>query len=298
MRTTVRAAGTAAVRLGTLLAFLGAGHAVCNVRALRTPRADPPATPTPIAVLVPARDEKHSVPLLLADLRAQRGVPALTVIVLDDASTDGTEQAARDAAAGDPRVRVVRTIGEPPPGWLGKPAACHRLAGFAPADTEILVFLDADVRLAPHALAAAADLLQRCGLDLICPWPRQLADSAPERLVQPLLQWSWLTTLPLRLAERSPRPALTAANGQFLMVRAAAYRTAGGHATVAGDVLEDIALLRAVKRTGGTGGPVDGSTLARCRMYDGGTSLRAGYLKSLWSAFGSTRGTAGVLSLL
>ncbi|HEX2298725.1 MAG TPA: glycosyltransferase, partial [Pseudonocardiaceae bacterium] len=262
--------------MGTLLALLGAGHTVCNVRALRTPRADPPTTTAPITVLVPARDEQHSVPLLLTDLRAQRGVPALSVIVLDDASADGTEQAARDAAAGDPRIRVVRTADEPPPGWLGKPAACHRLARLAPVDTEILVFVDADVRLAPHALAAAADVLQCSGLDMICPWPRQLAGSAAERLVQPLLQWSWLTTLPLLLAERSARPALAAANGQFLMIRAAAYRLAGGHATVAGDVLEDIALLRAVKRAGGSGGPVEGSTLARCRMYDGATSLRAG----------------------
>lgn len=298
LRTTTRAAGTAAVGLGTSLALLGAGHAVFNVRALRIPRADPPATTARIAVLVPARDERRSLPLLLSDLRVQRGVPALTVIVLDDASTDGTAQAARDAAGGDPRIRVFRTAGEPPPGWLGKPAACHRLAGLAPADTEILVFLDADVRLAPHALAAAADLLRRCGLDLICPWPRQLTGSVAERLVQPLLQWSWLTTLPLRLAERSARPALAAANGQFLMVRTAAYRVAGGHAAVAGQVLEDLALLRAVKRTGGTGGPVEGSTLAHCRMYSSGGQLRAGYLKSLWSAFGSTRGAAGVLGLL
>lgn len=292
------AAGTAAVGLGAFLSLLGAGHAVVNIRALRTPRADPPATTIPVTVLVPARDEQRRLPLLLTDLRSQRGMGTLTVIVLDDASTDDTARTARHAAAGDPRIRVVRTTREPASGWLGKPAACHRLAGLAPAGTEVLVFLDADVRLAPHALAAAVDLLRRSGLDLICPWPRQLAGSVPERLVQPLLQWSWLTTLPLRLAERSARPALTAANGQFLVVRTAAYRAAGGHAAVAGKVLEDIALLGAVKQAGGTGGPVDGSTLARCRMYHGGAALRAGYLKSLWSAFGSTRGAAGVLSLL
>lgn len=292
-----RAAARAAVGLGTALAVLGAGHAACNVRALRTPRADPPVSTGHVTVLVPARDEQHTLPLLLADLRAQCGVPALTVLVLDDASRDGTAAAARDAAAGDPRIRVLSTTDEPPPGWLGKPAACHRLAGLAPAGTDVLVFLDADVRLAPYALAAAVDLLQRSGLDLICPWPRQLAGSVPERLVQPLLQWSWLTTLPLRRAERSTRPALAAANGQFLVVRAQAYRAAGGHAAVAGDVLEDIALLRAVKRAGGTGGPVDGAALARCRMYTGAGQLRAGYGKSLWSAFGSAPAAAGVLGL-
>lgn len=294
----LRRAGTATVALGTTLAVLGAAHAALNIRALRTPRTQPPGTARRIAVLVPARDEEHTVPLLLADLRAQQGVPGLTVTVLDDASADRTLHAARAAAADDPRIRVVRVTGGPGPGWLGKPAACHRLAGLAPPEAELLVFVDADIRLAPHALAAAADLMERSRLDLICPWPQQVAGSATERLVQPLLQWSWLTTLPLRLAERSTRPALAAANGQFLMVRAASYRTAGGHRAVRNEVLEDIALLRAVKRAGGTGGPVEGSTLARCRMYTGPAQLRAGYGKSLWSAFGSAGGAAGVLGLL
>jgi hypothetical protein len=281
-----------------MLALLGAVHAVHNARLLRVPRADPPPSTSRVAVLVPARNEQHNVALLLADLRAQRGVPELTVTVLDDDSEDGTADTARAAASGDPRIRVVRMTGGPPPGWLGKPAACHRLAELAPADAEILVFADADVRLAPHAVAAATDLLERSGLDLLCPWPRQLAGSVAERLLQPLLQWSWMSTLPLQVAERSRRPALAAANGQFLVVRAGAYRAAGGHAAVAGEVLEDMALLRAVKRAGGTGGPVAGCTLARCRMYAGGTQLRAGYGKSLWSAFGSARGAAGVLGLL
>jgi Glycosyl transferase family 21 len=125
-----------------------------------------------------------------------------------------------------------------------------------------------------------------------------VAGSAGERLVQPLLQWSWLTFLPLRLAERSPRPSLSAANGQFLAVRRAAYDRAGGHAAVRDAVLDDIALLRAVKRAGGTGCVVDGSALASCRMYDGWAELRDGYAKSLWSAFGSPAGAAAVLGLL
>ena len=112
-----------------------------------------------------------------------------------------------------------------------------------------------------------------------------------ERLVQPLVPWLWATTLPLRLAERSPRPSLAAANGQFLVLTRA-RRTSGpaGHAAVRGEVLEDIALLRAVKRSGGRGGPIDGSRLAACRMYDGWPALRDGYAKSLWAAVGGSPG--------
>jgi hypothetical protein len=129
-------------------------------------------------------------------------------------------------------------------------------------------------------------VLDDAGLDLVSPWPRQLTGSAPERLVQPLQQWLWATLLPLRVAERSPRPSLAAANGQFLVVRRDAYDRAGGHAAVRGEVIEDVALLRAVKAAGGRGVVVDGSTLAACRMYDGWTGVRDGYAKSLWSALG------------
>jgi hypothetical protein len=152
--------------------------------------------------------------------------------------------------------------------------------------------------LAPHAVAAAVDLLDRTGLDLVSPYPRQVAVTPAERLVQPLLQWSIMTFLPLRLAERSRRPSLAAANGQFLVVRRAAYERAGGHAAVRADVLDDLALLRAVRRAGGRGAVVDGTDLARCRMYRGGGEIADGYGKSLWCAFGSPAGAAAVLGLL
>jgi hypothetical protein len=117
--------------------------------------------------------------------------------------------------------------------------------------------------------------------------------------VQPLVPWLWGTTLPVRLAERSPRPSLAAANGQFLVLTASGYARAGGHAAVRGEVVEDIALLRAVKRSGGRGAPVDGSRLAACRMYDGWAQLRDGYAKSLWQAVGGspTASTAAAAAL-
>jgi hypothetical protein len=151
-----------------------------------------------------------------------------------------------------------------------------------------VAFVDADVRLFPDALAGAVAVLDRHGLDLVSPWPRPIAVGPAERLVQPLVPWLWATTLPVRIAERSPRPSLAAATGQFLVLTRAAYERAGGHGAVRGEVLEDIALLRAVKRCGGRGGPIDGSRLAACRMYDGWAALRDGYAKSLWGAVGGS----------
>jgi glycosyl transferase family 2 len=275
------------VPLLAALSALGAAHAALNTVLLRRPPAIPPEVDRRVTVVLPVRDEVAHIGGCLAAVLGSRGVPDLQVVVVDDGSTDGTADVVR--AVGDPRVRLA-TAPPPPPGWLGKPHACALGAARddEPDDEGVLVFLDADVRLAPDAVAAAVAVLDAHDLDLVSPWPRPLAGTLAERLVQPLSPWLWATTLPLRLAERSPRPSLAAANGQFLVVRRAAYERAGGHAAVRGEVLEDLALLRAVKRSGGRGGPVDGSRLAACRMYEGWPELREGYTKSLWATVGGS----------
>jgi hypothetical protein len=221
-------------------------------------------------VLLPVRDEAADVSACLRSVLAQ--THPCEVLVLDDGSTDGTANLVRELGL-EPLTGAAL-----PPGWLGKAYACQQLADTATGD--VLVFVDADVVLAPHAVAATVALLEETDLDLVSPYPRQLA-SGRARLVQPLLQWSWLTFLPLRLAEQPGRPSLSAANGQLLAVRRTAYDRAGGHAAVRADVVEDVGLLRAVKRVGGRGGVVDGTGLATCRMYGTWAELSQGYRKSL-----------------
>jgi hypothetical protein len=265
---------------------------------MRTPSRSAVPVTERVRVLLPVRDEVHHVGPCLEALRAQLGAVDLHVLVLDDGSSDATAQVVQQHVDADPRVRLVRGDGEPPAGWLGKTWACHRLAAEVDDDADVLVFVDADVRLQPDAVAASVELMRSHDLDLVSPYPRQVAVTWPERLLQPLLQWSWLTFLPLRAAERSARPSLSAANGQLLVVDARAYRDAGGHASVRDAVLEDIALVAALKRVGRRGVVVDGTHLAQCRMYDGWPALRDGYTKSLWSAFGSAPGAVAVSSLL
>ncbi len=231
-----------------------------------------------VSVLVPARDEAGRIRPLLETLPRD-----VEVLVLDDGSSDGTADLVRGHG-------FTVLDGKPlPEGWIGKPWACQQLADAATGD--VLVFVDADVTLARGAVARTVAALG--DVDLVCPYPRQLADG-PARLVQPLLQWSILSFLPAR-ARRSPRPSLSAANGQLMAVRRAAYDRAGGHAAVRDEVVEDVALLRAVKRAGGRGGVVDGTDLASTRMYDDWPALVEGYTKSLHTVPAAV--PAGLLAL-
>ncbi len=296
-----------AVRAASAVVAALSAHSLLNLRLLRHPNpgsvdsvtasvtrsTDPGGGGRAVSVLVPARDEAHRVAPCVRALLAQRGVE-YEILVLDDGSTDGTADVVRAAAAGGPRLRLLEGAALPD-GWLGKPHACAQLAAAARGD--VLVFVDADVVVAPDGVAATVALLGD-GLDLVSPYPRQAADGAAERLVQPLLQWSWLTFLPLRLAERLPAPSLTAANGQLLACGAAAYRAAGGHAAVRTEVIEDVALARAFKRAGFRVAMADGTAVATCRMYGGWAELRDGYAKSLWAAFGSPAGAVAAVALL
>ncbi|KXK58574.1 glycosyl transferase [Micromonospora rosaria] len=279
------------------VAALTAHTWVNATRWLRRPTDRPARVTEPVAVLLPLRDEATRVTGCLRALLAQRGVPDLRIVVLDDGSTDGTAEVVRAVAGDDPRVTLL-TGRTPPAGWLGKPHACHQLATRADPAATVLVFVDADVVLAPDAVAAAVGELRAARATLLSPYPRILVGSVADRLVQPLLQWLWLTFLPLRAMEGSPRPSLAAAGGQFLVLDRAGYAAAGGHAAVRDRVLEDIELARAVKRSGGRIALADGSRLAACRMYDDWPQLRDGYSKSLWATFGHPGAAAVVVGLL
>ncbi|MEV4352004.1 glycosyltransferase [Actinoplanes sp. NPDC049596] len=265
-------------------------HTAVNAALLRRLPRDA-VTGERVALLLPVRNEAARVTACLESLIAQRGVADLTIYVLDDGSTDGTAELVR-SIAGD-KV-VLLTGAPPPPGRLGKPHACQQLADAA-AGADVLSFVDADVVLAPDAVAGAVSLLRNVRIDLLSPYPKI---TGAGRLVQPLLQWSWLTFLPLRAMERSRRTSLAAAGGQWLVIDNAAYQKAGGHAAVGAEILEDIELARSIKRAGGRIALADGSKHATCRMYDTWRELVDGYAKSLWRSFGSPFAAGAVVVLL
>lgn len=245
-----------------------------------------------ISLLIPMRDEAENVDELLHALDQVDGIHHIEVIALDDQSSDET---ARRLKESNRSYLQVLDGEELPPGWLGKPHAMQQLS--LAAKGEILVFIDADVRLAPDGINRAIAVMRQNDWRFISPYPRQLAISFVERMVQPLLQWSWFASVPLRFAAWRLVPSMAVGNGQFFVITKRALNEVGGFEMVKGEVLEDVEMVRQLWRRKIRGSVVEASDLARCRMYHDGDQVISGYTKSLWKAFGSVSGaiSAGLL---
>lgn len=245
--------------------------------------ADAAEVPETVSILIPMRNEAKNVDGVISSILATRFLADFEALVLNDQSTDHTINQLQ-------KYSLIKTFNglDLPDGWLGKNFACHQLVTYSSG--EYLVFIDADVRLTPSAIPAAIKSMEKLSWDFISPYPRQLAVSFFERLIQPLLQWSWLSSVPLRFAERGTFASMVIANGQFLIVKREAYLAVGGHKTIRHEVLDDLELARLLVKNGFKGGVADGSAVSECRMYDTRSDLFNGYAKSLWRAFGSPLG--------
>lgn len=250
-----------------------------------------------VAILVPARNEEANIEACLRSLLSQ-DYANYEVWLYDDASTDRTCEIANRVAeefssrfkVQSSKLHVVEGSVEPPPGWLGKANACHQLYGAmrAQAEPDYVLFTDADVRFASSALGHTVAAAQARGAGLLSVFPRQVTLSWAERLAVPiLLHWAVYTFLPLPLAfTRRTGPAFAAANGQFMLFRREAYEVCGGHTAVRSEILEDVALARAVKGAGYHVILADGGLLIQTRMYSGHVEVWRGYSKNAYAFFG------------
>jgi cellulose synthase/poly-beta-1,6-N-acetylglucosamine synthase-like glycosyltransferase len=267
--------------------------AIFNAITIVRPRAEGSQNLS-FSILVPCRNEVENVSELIAAFK-RLDHPRYEVIFIDDNSTDGTGDLLRQAIIHNPYMKVV-SAAPLPDGWKGKPWALSQ--GLIHAQHDFIVTVDADVRLAPDALSAMDSVLRRTGSDFLSPYPSQRAETMSERLVQPLLQWTWMTTVPLRLAMRSSRPSLAVANGQFLLVKKSALFSVGGFAAIQSSVLDDIDLARVLIRGGFSGGVCDGSKIASTRMYTSFAEIRAGYGKSMSTGFGGVFGSIALVAVM
>jgi glycosyltransferase involved in cell wall biosynthesis len=239
-----------------------------------------PATPTSIpdvSIIVPARNEEASLGACLESLAAQTGV-AFEIIVVDDGSTDRTREIARSFAG----VRVI-SPGPLPTGasgktWTGKNNAL--VAGAKETRAPWLLFADADTVHHPGSLARALAEARTERADLLSYSPEQLVVTFAERAVMPEIFAELAAQYPLRKV-REQNAGVVAANGQYILVRRAAYDSVGGHAAVATEIVEDVALARLFRHAGQRVYFRYGGDAVRTRMYHTWTQLREGWTKNL-----------------
>jgi hypothetical protein len=264
------------------LAALPAVLTLVNLRAFAPPPPPPAGDPPQVSVLVPARNEARAIGRLCREVLASTGVD-LELVILDDASDDGTADIVRGIAASDPRVRLVS--GRPlPAGWCGKQHACWQLAEAARHDT--WVFLDADVSPTPDAVARAVAFLDASGAALGSGFPRQRTSCLLDWLLLPLIHFILLGFLPLARSRRDGSPGMAAGCGQFFVTRRADYDRAGGHAAIRASLHDGVKLPRAYRRAGLKTDICDATEIASCRMYERNADVWRGLAKNATEGIG------------
>lgn len=241
-------------------------------------REAPPIDDILLSIIIPARNEAATLPILLDSLAAS-SYRSLEIIVVDDRSTDGTREIAAGYAA---RIQHIRVIdGEPlPPGWFGKPWACHQ--GAAAATGDLLLFTDADTCHSPdlHRHAVGTLLVQEA--DLITLTSTQLCLTFWERVLMPQIWYLLGTRYAPAAVNRARYPWQMVANGQFILVNADSYRTAGGHEAVRGEVAEDLAIAQHWFRSGLKCRMIWGDGMLSTRMYRSLGEMVEGWSKNLY----------------
>lgn len=261
--------------LALVLALLPAVIAAVNLAVYRTPEPGPVGTGL-VSILIPARNEAAIIAETVEAALASRGV-AVEVLVGDDHSSDDTAAIVAALAARDPRLRLL-PVPSLPEGWTGKNNACAALA--AAARGERLLFIDADVRLAPEGAARLAAHAARSGAALVSGLPRQRMETLGERLTVPMIGFLLLGYLPMPLMRARPDPSLGAACGQLILVEAAAYAASGGHGAIRRSLHDGVRLPRLFRAAGYRTDLVAASALATCRMYPGFAAAWAGFSKN------------------
>ncbi len=235
-----------------------------------------------VSVLIPARNEsaqiEGAVGAALAALR-----PGDELIVCNDASTDDTRAILDRLAATDARLRVMdsRPL---PHGLVGKPFTCQQLSEAATGD--LLIFVDADVRLEPDAILRLSGLLHHYGATVVSGLPRQVYGTWVERAVMPFLAITFTSWIPLDAIWRTKAPWMVAAIGQVFAIPRDAYDRIGGFGAVADAVVDDVAFARRAKAVGERVVFASIEHTASCRMYNGPREMWAGFSKNVFEGLG------------
>ncbi len=216
-------------------------------------RANPPASPRRVVIVIPARNEAADIGAAVASLGSQSFAGFMHLIVVDDASTDGTAEAAIAAAAScrlKGQLTVIRGSALPR-GWTGKLWALAQgieaAARFVP---DYLLFTDADIRHGPGSLDALVGRAERDDRDLVSHMVRLSTATTAERLFIPAFVFFFFKLYPPRWIA-APAVRTAGAAGGCVLIRPQVLQRMGGIEAIRSQIIDDCALARAVKRAGG-----------------------------------------------
>lgn len=244
-----------------------------------------------LTAIVPARNEEANIAACVASLLVQE--LDLNVLVANDGSTDATAAIVAEMASRDQRIRLL-DVPQPPPGWVGKNHALDfaaRQAAACQTPPAWLLFTDADTVHAPGSLRRVLEKAE--DFDMLSLSPDQELCTWWEKAINPRVYRELETLYRFEEINRAGTEA-AAANGQYILIRRGVYERLGGHAALRGEILEDVALARAVKRAGRRLFFGPGAGLVRTRMYRSFPALWQGWTKNLFLLYGrSTRRLLG-----
>jgi hopene-associated glycosyltransferase HpnB len=208
---------------------------------IRAPAKTPPFPSTKsVCIIVPARNEEAVVGAAIASLRPW------PVIVVDDHSSDRTATVAAEAGA------TVIQAGPLPPGWSGKLwAISEGLKHAASLAPDYLLFTDADIVHAPNYVAELVARAEAETLDLVSLMVKLRCRSLAETLLIPAFVFFFFMLYPPAWVARRDRTTAAAAGG-CILIRPSALHRIGGIESIRGEIIDDCALARAVKKTGGS----------------------------------------------
>jgi len=246
--------------------------------------AQPAFRSASISAIVPARNEEGAIAACVESLALQPEIAE--ILVVNDQSTDKTAEIVRGLMLKILRLRLLETQ-EIPPDWVGKNNAVY--LGAKEAKSPWLLFTDADAELQPGAAARTLQIAQETGAALVSFSPEQITQSWYEKALIPFVYSRLAKHFSYEAVNNSASPA-AAANGQFLMMQRDAYNSIGGHASVASDVLEDVALAKRAKAAGFRLWFGPGQGIVRVRMYRSFGAMWQGWKKNLYLLVGGTPG--------
>jgi hopene-associated glycosyltransferase HpnB len=236
-------AGTAMIALAVLLVwlYLFFAHGHFWQSAPQLPAAIPPEFPD-VDIVVPARDEAHTIGAVIGSLLAQDYGGRLRVILVDDASTDGTA-----AIAGTAANLVVITVHSKPPEWSGKLWALSQ--GVAASGAPLLLFSDADIVHDPRHLSSLVAKLMQSQLDMVSEMVRLHCASLAERALVPAFVYFFQMLYPFARVN-DPQSSVAAAAGGTVLIRRESLLRSGGFEAIKNALIDDVALAKAVKKSG------------------------------------------------